>query len=272
MKPAEHGDDHNNTSELVLTRPMLRVGWMSDVGQVRELNEDALIALTLDFEQGAEQQSVGLFVVADGMGGYAHGEHASTGAARSVAQQLLRQLIAPAIAGEANRAPLHELMSGAVVSAHEQLTRDVPGAGTTLTVALVLGDSLAIAHVGDSRAYRWRDGELQQLTRDHSLVARLVEMGQQSAEESEYDPRRNVLYRALGQGEALEVDFLFQEFSVGDRLLLCSDGLWGQVDTHDLARVLRDGDDPFAVCEELIDLANNAGGPDNITAVVVIRH
>ena len=263
------GDPH--AAEGPRERPGMRVGWMSDVGRLRELNEDALCALTLVFEQGPEQQNVGLFALADGMGGYAHGEHASAGVVRSISRALLRQLIAPAIGGEQSGAPLHEVMRDAVVSAHEQLVHDYPGAGTTLTIALALDDSLALAHVGDSRAYLFRKGELRQLTRDHSLVARLVEMGQQSEEEAEFDPRRNVLYRALGQGEALEVDFQFQELTPGDRLLLCSDGLWGQVDKHEIARVLGENDDPFAACEELIDLANDAGGPDNISAIIAIR-
>ncbi len=271
MIHAEQSGSEERSAERAHSRPPMLVGWMSDVGRVRELNEDALSVMSLEFEQGPEQQSVGLFALADGMGGYAHGEHASAGAIRSIAHALLRQLVAPAIAGDANAAPLHEVMRNAVLGAHEQLVRDYPGAGTTLTVVLALGDSLAVAHVGDSRAYLCRNGEVQQLTRDHSLVARLVEMGQQSEEEAEFDPRRNMLYRALGQGGALEVDFQFKEFSPGDRLLLCSDGLWGQVDKHELARILRESDDPFAACAELIDLANDAGGPDNISAILVIR-
>ena len=272
MTEAErNGDTQPLTAEPSPRRPALRVGWTSDVGRVRELNEDALLTLTTDFERGGERQSLGLFVVADGMGGYEQGERASALAARTVADELLRRLVVPVIAGSANNAPLHETMRGAVMTAHRKVLRDLPGAGTTLTVALILDESLALAHVGDSRAYLCRDGQVEQLTRDHSLVARLVEMGQQSAEDAAADSRRNILYRALGQTETLEVDFQFQEFAPGSRLLLCSDGLWGQVSESDLERVLCKGDDPHAACEELIDLANESGGPDNITAVMVIR-
>src|SRR5207244_2429162 len=271
MNVAEQSGAQNMQADLPPNRPWLRVGWMSDVGLARELNEDALVALTLDYEQGDERQSIGLFAIADGMGGYAHGEHASEGAIRCIAQALLRQLIAPAIGGSAGSDSLNDVMRNAVVSAHEQVLHEYPGAGTTLPIALVFGRSLAIAHVGDSRAYLCRNGDLQQLTRDHSLVARLVELGQQSAEEAEFDPRRNMLYRALGQGDTLEVDFQFQEFNAGDRLLLCSDGLWGQLDKHELARVLCERADPFAGCAELVELANEAGGPDNISAIIVMR-
>lgn len=271
MSEVEHAGDNRSQPVANQPRPALQVGWMSDVGRMRDLNEDALYTLLTEFEQGDERQTVGVFVVADGMGGHEQGERASALAARTVAEEMLRRIVVPVISGGSSNAPLHETMRNAVMNAHSKLLRELPGAGTTLTVALVVGDSLAIAHVGDSRAYLFRDGQVEQLTRDHSLVARLVEMGQQSAEDAALDPRRNVLYRALGQSDALEVDFEFQEFGPGSRLLLCSDGLWGQVGKAELERVLRESDDPQRACAELIELANDSGGPDNITAIFILK-
>jgi serine/threonine protein phosphatase PrpC len=258
-------------SENLRAMPALRTGWQSDVGKVREHNEDALIAMTCEFEQGENRQSIGLFAVADGMGGQEQGENASSLAARTVSGELLRQLIAPAVRGDSNSVPLHEVLRSAVLNAHDEIRRQFPGAGTTLTVAVVLDEMLAIAHVGDSRAYLFHGGKLEQITHDHSLVARLVEIGQQSPEGAASDPRRNYLLRALGQTDALEVDFQFQTFAPGSKLLLCCDGLWGQVEPAALEQMVRDGDDPQAICRNLIRLANDAGGPDNISAVCVIR-
>ncbi|MEP7200772.1 MAG: protein phosphatase 2C domain-containing protein [Chloroflexota bacterium] len=251
--------------------PALYAGWLTDVGRVREGNEDALFTMTTEFEQGAQRQTIGLFIVADGMGGHEQGEHASALAARTAADELLRRLVGPATRGETGNVPLHEAMRAAVLEAHNRVRRDVPGAGTTLTVALIVDEILAIGHVGDSRAYLCRDGQVEQLTHDHSLVARLVEMGQTTEEEAAVDPRRNYLLRALGQGESLDVDFAFQSFAPGSRLLLCCDGLWGQVSLADITRIMQQSVDPYVACQQLIELANAAGGPDNITAIFVIR-
>ena len=252
-------------------RPLLRAGWLSDPGRMRELNEDSLVAMSGEIEQGGRRQAFGLFVLADGMGGHEQGENASNLAARTVADELMRAILCPAMRGSPERIPLHQAVRGAVTQAHERLRQEVPGSGTTLTVGLIVNDLLAIGHVGDSRAYLFHDEETEQITRDHSLVARLVEMGQATAEEAAVDHRRNYLLRALGQSEALEVDFQFQPFAAGSKLLLCSDGLWGQINPADLDNHLRSAIDPQAVCQQLVDMANAAGGPDNISAICVIH-
>ena len=257
--------------ETLHAAPPLRAGWQSDVGKVREHNEDALSAMTFEFQQGEGRQSIGLCAVADGMGGHEQGENASSVAARTVSDELLRQLIAPAVRGDGNSIPLTDVMRAAVLTAHDEVRRQYPGAGTTLTVAVVLDEMLAIGHVGDSRAYLFHDDKLEQVTHDHSLVARLVEIGQSTPEQAASDPRRNYLLRALGQTDPLEVDFQFQTFARGSKLLICCDGLWGQVEPAALEQTLRENDDPQAICCDLIRLANEAGGPDNITAVCLIR-
>jgi protein phosphatase len=252
----------------------LAVGWMSDPGRVRDHNEDAVCAVSMQFQQGDEHQALGLFAVADGMGGHQHGELASALAIRVAADEILRKVAVPLLApsGDATPPPLGDTMRSAVAKAHGRLRRDLPGAGTTLTVALVIEDSVAVAHVGDTRAYLCLGQEIRQLTRDHSMVQRMVEEGIQTAQQAAEDPRKNVLYRALGQVENLDVDFQFFEFPVGARLLLCCDGLWGVLPPGELERVLVTAVDPRAACAELVAIANHMGGPDNVTALMVVHH
>jgi len=254
-----------------LRRPWARLGSLSDLGRQREINEDALATMLVDFEQDNRRQSVGAFIVADGMGGHDRGEVASQTAARTVLDELMRRVIGPLMRGQSAGGPLGDEMQAAVLTAHDRIRNELPGSGTTLTAALAMGDMLGIAHVGDSRAYLCRGGVVSQTTHDHSFVAKLVEMGQATPEEAAVDPRRNFLLRAVGQADDLEVDFEFEEFPAGSRLLICSDGLWGHVEAADLERILRDSDDPQAACQSLIDFANADGGPDNISAIVVAR-
>jgi protein phosphatase len=145
----------------------------------------------------------------------------------------------------------------------------VPGGGTTLTVILLIGNQITIGHVGDSRAYAITRDEIRVMTRDHSLVKRLEELGQLTAEEADVHPQRNVLYRAIGQGANLEVDVLTQPAPCPGYLLLCSDGLWGVVPDPEIRKTVFAASDPQSACEELVRAANAAGGPDNITAVLI---
>lgn len=251
------------------SQPGFRAGWLSDVGRVREINEDAIAALLTEFHQDSVRQSVGVFIVADGMGGHDLGEVASATAARTVMDELMRRVVAPAMLGNGANAPLQEAMEGSVLEAHRRLRNELPGSGTTLTAALAVEGLIAVGHVGDSRAYLLQGGEFAQITKDHSFVAHLVEIGEATPEEAAVDPRRNYLLRALGQIDTLEVDFRFEAFPPGSRLLICSDGLWGYIPPERLEQILREVDDPQSVCRELVAAANTAGGPDNISAVVV---
>jgi len=250
----------------------LKVGRASDVGHVRDHNEDVL--LTLETSQLGDQaiEPLGLFVLADGMGGHQAGEIASALAVRVVAYHLTNAILRPYLFNEARDAsqpPLSEALVSAVEAANKAVHDQVPGGGTTLTCALILGRRAYLAHVGDSRAYLWTDNRLRQITKDHSLVDRLVELGQISSGEAQSHPQRNVLYRAVGQGEALEVDTYMEPLPDRYRLLLCCDGLWGMVSEDQLAQVLRSAATPQEACDQLIETANAAGGQDNITAVVV---
>ncbi|MGC8857447.1 MAG: PP2C family protein-serine/threonine phosphatase, partial [Anaerolineae bacterium] len=157
-----------------------------------------------------------------------------------------------------------------IKDAHRVVQRDAPGSGTTLTAALVLGQQVTIAHVGDSRAYVvYPDGRIEAITRDHSLVKRLEELGHLNASEAANSPHRNVLIRALGQGDMLEADIFTIPFPQPGYLLLCSDGLWGVVPDQDISRAVIEAPNLHRACQNLVTAANTAGGPDNISVILI---
>lgn len=223
---------------------------LTDVGRQREANEDNLVLASP------------VFAVADGMGGARAGEVASRIAAetfrdprdssRSPEQQLEQ------VAQEANRR-IYEL------ALRDQSRR---GMGTTLTATLVDGDAVSVGHVGDSRAYRLRDGELTQLTQDHSLVAELERSGQLTPEAAEHHPQRSIITRALGPEPEVEVDTHTHPARAGDVYVLCSDGLTGMISDSELATVLRAAPSLESAAEALVRAANQSGGKDNITVVL----
>ena len=232
----------------------LRWGSMTDVGRIRTNNEDELLV--------AEP----LFAVADGMGGHAAGEVASQVAVEALRAAFDRDHSADGLADAvrvANRA----------VWDRAQEKPEYRGMGTTLTAIALVGDgddeTLAVVNVGDSRTYLLRDGELDQLTDDHGLVAELVRSGQLSPEEAELHPQKNVLTRVLGLDEDVEVDCFQVVPYKGDRLLLASDGLTNEVTDAQMASVLRRLADPQEAAAELVRMAKDNGGSDNITIVLV---
>ncbi len=250
-----------------------RVGRASDVGLVRPHNEDSLLTSESTFLGNDIRESIGLFIVADGMGGHQAGEVASSLATRIVASQLTQEVYTPYllrdVLAEANPLPLVEALQKAVEAANQAVHSQVPGSGTTLTCALIINSRAYLAHVGDSRAYLYYNQQLTQITRDHSYVDKLVELGQLSVEAAAVHPHRNVLYRAVGQGDQLEIDIHSLDLLQGSRLLLCCDGLWGMLTDAALQAVLASAATPQDACEQLIAAANEAGGRDNITAVII---
>jgi serine/threonine protein phosphatase PrpC len=250
----------------------LVVGKESHIGMVRERNEDSFFSLESTLQQSGELQPFGLFIVADGMGGHQRGEVASLLATRIVANRVLRDVYLPFLKGDeqaASRHPINEVLIEAVEEANSYVHQEAPEAGTTVTGALILGQSAYIAHVGDSRAYLFNYGTLKQITQDHSLLARLIELGQASKEEALTHPQRNVLYRAVGQAGNLEVDTYLQRLPIGSYLLLCSDGLWGMVPEQEMTEIISESIHPQQACHELIESANRYGGEDNVTAILV---
>lgn len=259
-------------SEAVRTLPRLQVGWATDVGEVRRHNEDMALVITAAHDGDDALPAFGLFILADGMGGHQAGEIASSLAVRTVAYQVIRRLYLPILIGQeqgGERPTLHEALVDAVQAANDAVAEQVPGAGTTLTCALVIGSQAYIAHVGDSRAYIVTQTGLDQITHDHSLVDRLVELGQLTRDEAANHPQKNVLYRAVGQSGVLEVDTYVRTIPPGGRLLLCSDGLWGLVSEAEMTRIVMTTPSLQVACESLVAAANRAGGRDNITAILV---
>lgn len=248
------------------------VGCAQSVGMVRDHNEDALFIFNSIFADGGEDLPMGLFMVADGMGGHQHGEVASSSAIRSVAEVILNRMFLPSLvqSSENRNEPLQELIESAVREAQYTVTRRAPGGGTTLTAAILLGDKITVAQIGDSRAYFIHpDGRIQAVTQDHSLVRRLVELGQLTEEEAANHPQRNVLYRAIGQAEPYRPDINTYQVPRPGYVLICSDGLWGLVPESDIFRMITEASNPSAAAHKLVEAANANGGPDNISAIIV---
>lgn len=250
----------------------IQFGMVSDVGQARSNNQDSCLVLLSSTELTGNPPPIGFFVVADGMGGHHDGELASAIAVQTLAHHVIDEIILPHIDGRdrnADQMTIPEVLSDSMAAANEAVQERVPNGGTTATCAVIRGDLTYIAHVGDSRAYLISDGNMELITRDHSLVRRLLELGQLTPEEAEVHPQRNVLYRAIGQGESLEIDAATRRLPPSSKLLLCSDGLWGVVGDEKIAEILRQYPDPQDACDHLVAAANASGGPDNITVVLV---
>ncbi len=213
----------------------------------------------------------GLYIVADGMGGHQFGEVASNAAIRIMGGNITKkfQSYLYNLPTQPLQDSLQEVMETSIMEAHQYVQREAPGSGTTVTAALVLGQQVTIAHVGDSRAYAvYPDGRMEVITRDHSLVKRLEELGHLSKDEAENFPHRNVLIRALGQGETLEADIFTIPFPQPGYLMICSDGLWGVLNENDVFKMIVDAPNLHRACQNLVEAANAAGGPDNITVIL----
>lgn len=214
----------------------------------------------------------GIFIVADGMGGHLNGEIASQYAARTMGEYLISKFYMRFLTGRRDdeEKSIQEVMEDGVTEAHRAVVRNAPGGGTTLTAAMVLGDQVTVSHVGDSRAYFiYPDGRVQVITQDHTLVKRLQALGQISEDEASNHPQRNVLYRALGQNEPFRPDINTHSLPRNGYMLICSDGLWGSVPEDEIRRITLEESQPFQICKNLVSAANSAGGPDNISAVIV---
>lgn len=272
----------------------LRAEGMKDRGRVREINEDEVFVKVV---QATGEEPVGLFIVCDGIGGHAGGEFASEWAVKTIREELQDLFEAPdrrktvklepeeieAIAagrGAATRkldeTMMEDRLRRAIQRANEvvrSIARAKPqeagDTGTTVTMAVVKGDEAYIANVGDSRTYLLREGQLKPITQDHSVVASLVKAGMIRPEELYTHPQRNLIYRSLGEKPEVEVDTFRLGLQPGDRLLLCSDGLWEMVRDPQLTVIMDKAPSPKEACKRLIDAANANGGEDNISAVVV---
>jgi protein phosphatase len=238
---------------------------------MRDHNEDSLLVIMAAQDGDDTFPSFGLFVLADGMGGHRSGEVASSLATRVVAYHIAQQAYLASLVDRehgASQPALTEILVDAVQAANDAVSEQVPGGGTTLTCALVLGTQAYVGHVGDSRAYVLTEDGLEQITHDHSVVDRLIESGQLTREEAAVHPQKNVLYQAIGQGGLLDADTHVRKIPPGEHLLLCSDGLWDAVTSSTIIRLIREARSLQTACEDLVAAANEAGGRDNASAIL----
>lgn len=266
---------------------------LTDPGRERDMNEDRAWAQVFEASEGGP---MGLFIVADGMGGHLGGEVASHWAVEAIKLELsdlfcpkdpratvrlsdaeIRAIvegsdstrISPGIRVESMIRKALEKANQVILDYAKKRPEKAAEAGTTVTMAVVMGRRTLIANVGDSRTYLLRDHKLRQITQDHSLVASLVASGQIKPEDVFSHPQRNMIYRSLGQKRQLQIDTFGQVLEPGDYLLLCSDGLWEMVHDDDLiVRLIEAAASLDQACKKLVDAANKAGGEDNISVVL----
>ncbi len=241
-----------------------QVAGLSDVGMIRELNED-------NWYWGALNETLSLYIVADGMGGHDSGEVASELAVETLfsnSQERVAEL------NEVNEESLRDLLRSSFEEANRVVVttgmEQESNMGTTLCAILVNENKdVVVGNVGDSRIYLLRNGVLSQISQDHSLVAFLVQLGELSESEARDHPSGNILVRSIGSMMDVEVDLFHLKAQDGDRILLCSDGLWGEVPDDELTSLLLEHNNPSKACTALINAANEHGGKDNSTLIVV---
>lgn len=290
-KPKSDGEDFPEPEKSVVTKelekrptvpvefakagyssPHIQVGYGLSPGKQRTHNEDAFFALTTMFSYNETELPFGLYVIADGMGGHKNGEIASELAIRTIVETIQAEIFSRLMGlnPEQGELSLREIFYNGIEKANSEIITNSYGGGTTLTAVLIIDEQMTIAHVGDSRVYSVDpDGNLEALTRDHSLVKRLQELGQITPEEAAIHPQRNVLYRALGQGEPFEPEIISTARPEKGALLVCSDGLWSIVGQEGMRSIIKSGISAQDICDRLIDAANDAGGPDNISAILI---
>jgi serine/threonine protein phosphatase PrpC len=252
----------------------------TDVGRTREHNEDAFLVAELAtghsslddrLERHVATGHGTLFMVADGMGGAAAGEIASAMAVETVLEELRTRWVSSDRNDPETFAAALKVATDVANARIHRMAAEQPeyrGMGTTATIAGLLGDTLYVAQVGDSRAYLVRDGKARQITKDQSLMQRLIDAGEITEEEAEHSERRNIILQALGPEPSIRTEITHQQIRKGDTLVLCSDGLSGLVRPDEIARIVTDERDLKLACKRLIDRANSNGGPDNITVVI----
>lgn len=253
-------------------RTRLDVGSAQSVGRVRSHMEDSALTLVFQTCTPDSQHTLGVFIVADGMGGHLNGELASSLAVQTVSGRLIQSVLEPLRLGQHtfSAEEMDTALTEALQAAQANVLGAVSGGGTTLTLGLVLDHTLHIAHVGDSRLYLAEgNGPLTARTLDHSLIRRLLDLGQISSEDVNNHPQRNVLFRALGQAEGFKADITSIPLTTPSLMLLCSDGLWGQVDEASIQRTLETQPDLQNAARRLVSQADEAGGVDNVSVILV---
>jgi protein phosphatase len=259
----------------ILQRPdsiMLLSGKCTDVGQTRSLNEDSLLTIEYAAIYRSASIPLGMYAVADGMGGHEAGDVASQLTCQELGKQFVNDLMSPAVS-DILPENVSDWLTKAFNEANQALYKERQTThsdmGNTLVAALFVGNSATIANVGDSRCYHLTQPNIKQITRDHSLVERLVETGQITRNQANVHPQKNVIYRVIGDKMEVDVDIFELSLEFGEALLLCSDGLSGMLSDSRIHKIWQASQSPQQACDRLVDAANQAGGEDNITVIIV---
>jgi len=244
-----------------------KIGMLTDVGKVRTIDEDSILAADLSFGINSESEKFLLLAVADGMGGHAKGEEAS-----KIALNTLTKTIIPELFGNVS---FTDLLENGIKNANQEILEytvknpESSGMGTTTVCALVKGNNIHLANVGDSRAYVISDDEIRRVTKDHSYVQSLIDEGQITEEEARDHPQKNVITKAVGIMESVEPDTMKLTLDDDESLLLCCDGVIAHLTDEDIHKIICNENNPQNACQQIVDLANQRGGSDNISLIIL---
>ena len=260
-------NQENNSNSDSSAEKARKIGMLTDVGQVRTVDEDSILAADLSFGVNSESSKFLLLAVADGMGGHAKGEEASKIALNAIAKAVIPDLL--------NNTSFTKILEKGIQNANQDIldyTAENPeasGMGTTSVCAVVKDNQIHLANVGDSRAYRVSDDEICRVTKDHSYVQALIDEGDITEEQAREHPRKNEITRAVGIMPSIEVDTMKLTLDSDESLLLCCDGVIAHLSDDDIHKIIRDSPDPQTACKEIVDLANERGGSDNISLIIL---
>ena len=258
-------EDNSNANSS--TEKERTIGMLTDVGKVRTIDEDSILAADLSFGVNSENSKFLLLAVADGMGGHAKGEEASKIALNAIARAVIPELF--------NDTPFTELLEKGIQNANQDIldyTAKYPessGMGTTSVCAVVKGNEVHLANVGDSRAYVISDDEIRGVTKDHSYVQALVDEGKITQAEAREHPKKNIITKAVGISPSVEADKSILTLGSDESLLLCCDGVIAHLTDEDIHKIINDSPDPQSACQKIVDTANERGGSDNISLIIL---
>ena len=258
-------EDNSNANSS--TEKERTIGMLTDVGKVRTIDEDSILAADLSFGVNSESSKFLLLAVADGMGGHAKGEEASKIALNAIARTAIPELL--------NDTPFTELLEKGIQNANQDIldyTAKYPessGMGTTSVCAVVKGNEGHLANVGDSRAYVVSDDEIRQVTTDHSYVQALVDEGRITQDEAREHPKKNIITKAVGISPSVEADKLKLTLGSDESLLLCCDGVIAHLTDEDIHKIINDSPNPQSACQKIVDITNERGGSDNISLIIL---
>ena len=260
-------NQENNSNSDSSAEKARKIGMLTDVGQVRTVDEDSILAADLSFGVNSESSKFLLLAVADGMGGHAKGEEASKIALNAIARAVIPDLL--------NNTPFTKILEKGIQNANQDIldytakNPEASGMGTTSVCAVVKDNQIHLANVGDSRAYRVSDDEICRVTKDHSYVQALIDEDEITEEQAREHPRKNEITRAVGIMPSVEVDTMKLTLDSDESLLLCCDGVIAHLSDDDIHKIIRDSPDPQTACKEIVDLANERGGSDNISLIIL---